>query len=381
MTKLKPRKVLLRRELKKELDHASVRNGAAEMVKRVAKGNWQSKVSAVDHKQIDGKHVYELQATFQKQKKSAVEEKQWNKILVDLIRLGQGSRWQLNKWEVLNLDGIPVKLEGEGEKSLIDISGKGVDTKDYFDKVNLDPGTHFDHIYDRTDQIMLVRSALEIAAETELKKRFNCVLFGDPGCAKTEILLSTARMLGVEGEAWLKLDATSTSEAGAQKLLLDSPYIPPVLFVEEIEKAEEKMLRWLLGICDERGEIRKTNFRVGYRAKDVKMLVIATVNNMDLFEKLMSGALASRFPNKIYCPRPDRTVMQMILEREVKSINGNPAWIEPTIKFCFDEMCWNDPRKLIPVCLQGRDRLLDGTYQKAVRSTLPPKNYGKGQND
>ena len=65
--------------------------------------------------------------------------------------------------------------------------------------------------------------------------------------------------------------------------------------------------------------------------------------------------------------------MQQILEREVKSINGDHAWIEPTLSFCMDKLGWNDPRKLIPVCLQGQNKLLDGTYQQALLKTLPPE--------
>ena len=103
------------------------------------------------------------------------------------------------------------------------------------------------------------------------------------------------------------------------------------------------------------------------------MLVLATVNDIALFEKVMSGALASRFPNKIYCPRPDRTVMGKILQREVQKVHGREEWIEPTLKFGLDEMHWDDPRKLIPICLQGKNDLLTGKYQLAIKSVQAPK--------
>jgi hypothetical protein len=65
--------------------------------------------------------------------------------------------------------------------------------------------------------------------------------------------------------------------------------------------------------------------------------------------------------------------MQKILEREILKSNGKTEWIEPTLKFCMDEEEINDPRKIIPICLCGRDDLLDGTYQKAIRETKKPK--------
>jgi hypothetical protein len=62
--------------------------------------------------------------------------------------------------------------------------------------------------------------------------------------------------------------------------------------------------------------------------------------------------------------------MKQILLREVRSINGKEEWIEPTLNFCVDELGVNDPRAIIPICLCGRDKLLDGTYQNTVRKTM-----------
>jgi energy-coupling factor transporter ATP-binding protein EcfA2 len=361
-------KVLLRRKTNKEeslekldtlietLSHKLLSGG---------KGNgWRCRKTRLKEPQKEGdQYVYLVPLSFDKTSgHRSAAERQWPSIQSRISKLLLSPRFM--GWELLDNDGKNI---GGAENVKIE------ETKNYFDGLNLVPQGNFDHIYDREAQILLVRSAIETAVKTELKKRFNCVLFGPPGCGKTEILLSIGKMLGKEGEAYLKFDATSTTEAGAQRLLLESPNIPPILIVEEIEKTDEKSLRWLLGICDERGEVRKTNFRIGHNAREVKMLVLATVNNMNLFNNLLAGALSSRFPNKIYCDRPDRSVMQQILEREVKSIKGDDAWIEPTLSFCMDKLGWNDPRKLIPVCLQGQHKLLDGTYQQALLKTLPPE--------
>lgn len=292
------------------------------------------------------------------------EDKQWTQICVFLARACQHSRFGDKPW----------KLEGEDEdddKPTVVTNHTSEQPKSWA-KVNTDPGDHFKHIYDRESQIMIVRSAIEAALITDMRNRFHCVLEGEPGCGKTEILLSIGEMLGKEHEAYIKFDATNATAAGTIKLLMELPVLPPVMIVEEIEKTDEKTLRWLLGVLDQRAEIRQTNYRVGHRQRRVPMLCLATVNNHQLFETLMSGALASRFPNKVYCPRPDRTIMEMILNREVEKVKGDPRWIEPTLKYCYDDNTITDPRAVVPVCLCGRDRLLDGSYQKDLDKVKHP---------
>lgn len=230
-------------------------------------------------------------------------------------------------------------------------------------------GNHFDHIFDREDQIKIVLSAVETAIQSNFDYRFHCVLYGEPACGKTEILDSLARMLGEEGDAYIKLDATSTTKAGVEKMLLDTnSKIPNILIVEELEKANEDNFRWMLGLLDSRSEIRKTTATDSLSRK-LKMLCLATVNNLDLFKKRMAGALYSRFSNKIYCPRPTKEVLRKILLREVEKFKGNPDWIDPAIDFCTNKLKINDPREIIPICLCGKDDLLDGSYQESLLKT------------
>lgn len=339
------------------------------------KNGWKVKKAKPEETEADGGLVYRTKISFSKiSGHMSKKDVQWQQILEAMTRKADGKNWQVESTtQDTSVTSAMSMLSGKSSKS-----ETSEEAKEYFKELKLEPANHFDHIYDRDAQILIVRSAIEAAMKTEMQKRFNCVLYGDPGCGKTEILLSIGKMLGEEGKAYLKFDATSTTEAGAKRLLLEADFIPPVLIIEEIEKADEKAFRWLLGIGDTRGEIRQTNYRVGNKQRDAKMLILATVNNMSLFESLMSGALSSRFPNKIYCDRPDRTVMSRILTREVDAIKGNHDWIEPTLKFGYDKLEWNDPRKLIPICLQGRDRLLgDGSYQKAILKTLHPTERKK----
>src|SRR5439155_24406399 len=146
-----------------------------------------------------------------------------------------------------------------------------------------------------------------------------------PGCGKTEILLAVERMLGPG--AVVKLDATMTSKAGAENLLLELAVVPPVLLVEELEKCDPANLPWLLGVLDQRGELIKTNARVGSVRKEARCLCLATVNDLGRFRAAFSGALASRFQHQVYCPRPGPEVLRRILVREVYARGGKEAWV------------------------------------------------------
>lgn len=236
--------------------------------------------------------------------------------------------------------------------------------------LNIPPET-FSRIYGREAQIRRVIDALSIGKDTNWNKRKHTLLSGPPGSGKTELCLALARALGQEGESWLWFDATSTTKAGALEQLMKAPSLPPVLFVEEIEKVQENALRWLLSIMDERGEIRRTNYRVGNQVRSVRLTVVATANNVNLLRSMDAGAIYSRFGNRIYCPPPSRDVLYKILEREVSEIGGDLLWVDAAIKFGHDQLHIEDCREIMNILLCGRDRLLNGEYQRDFLDTLP----------
>jgi hypothetical protein len=84
---------------------------------------------------------------------------------------------------------------------------------------------------------------------------------------------------------------------------------------------------------------------------------------------MMDGALASRFSHKIYCPRPGRQVLEQILLREVNKHDGDRTWIKPALDYCLDIEQTNDPRRIITVCLCGREKLLTGEYQRILQAS------------
>jgi hypothetical protein len=179
-------------------------------------------------------------------------------------------------------------------------------------------------------------------------------------------------MLGNEDEAYIYMNGAATSKAGAESKLGGASIIPPIMFIEEIEKTTEDSLRWLLTVLDERAELRKLNYRVDIR-KSVPILCIATANSEEKFEGFDSGSLASRFSSKVYCQRPERNVLKQILKREIDKLSGHGIettynWIDPTLDYCLNEEKNDDPRHVITVCLTGRDGLLDGSFQETLKA-------------
>jgi hypothetical protein len=318
--------------------------------------------------------VFGAKITFEKTKgrnDSDVAERQWENIVRFLAAACGHSKFGRFPWTII--DGVPSEMLEASEPE----EPMESEIKDYATlEEAAEPAGFFDHIFERDPQIEVVLSAVQAYRESDFQNRFHTVLHGPPACGKSEILVSLGRMLGEENEAFLKVDATTTTEAGMARLLLDAATIPPVVIIEEIEKADERSLRWLLGVLDQRAEIRRINARIGNRARNVQLLCLATANDMNLFRRVMSGALASRFSHEVYCPRPSRTVLERILRREVAKHGGREEWIEPTLKYCVDDRDMNDPRKIIPICMCGRDALLDGSYQKtldAIRTPPKPK--------
>ena len=318
--------------------------------------NWEAGVYDTDQVRENGGYKVIRKISFKKingQKRT--EQKYWTIIYNKLVKAATG----LRKWNVES---------AHAPKNIPQVVHVKDDVKDYA-PINLEMGDHFSHIFGLEPQIRRIMRSLKLAKQTNLQKRQHIVLFGLPGSGKTELLRAVGRMLGEEKVNYIEFDATSTTQAGAINVFLSSSFIAPILLVEEIEKTHPNDQRWMLGLLDQRAEIRQVNFRVGQRGKNIRVVCIATCNNIELFKSIQSGALASRF-RSCKCPRPPKDILYKILEREVMQIpNGKKEWIKPTLEFA-EELKITDPRDIIDVLLSGQDDLLTGLAQADYRATV-----------
>jgi len=231
---------------------------------------------------------------------------------------------------------------------------------------------YFQHLYGLNPHFGIVRKSIELGIASQWSKRSHTALIGPPGCGKSDICQTIKRMFGED--AVFEFDGTSTTAAGAIKMLSEAEILPRIIVIEEIEKAPEASMQFLLGILDLRAEIRKTTARANIQ-REMKLLAIATVNDYALFQKLQAGALASRFMNHVFFKRPSRDTLARILGREIRSIpDGKESWVTPALDYCFDRPKGKqitDPRKAISICLVGGDDLLDGSYQAMLEATSP----------
>lgn len=318
--------------------------------------------------------VYLAHLTFKKERESDRDESQMEEI----IKIACQAAASHGKWSFIPSQSQTTKVEtttevkDDEEEYDVEVQPKiqikSVEKPSEFPEIQTELGNNFDGIYDRDAQIQIIHSAI-VAFKTSKKiNKFHTVLYGEPACGKTQILESFYQTVGEDVAK--KIDATSSTQAGIQKMLTDKSFRASILIIEEIEKAEEKALRFLLALLDQRSEVRKITFRSNLDQR-VDVLCLATVNDMEMFGRVMSGALASRFSNKLYCPRPSLEILRKILTREVIKVNGNEKWIDPTIEYC-EEKGIRDPRTATTICLCGQDKLLNGTYQEYLKKVEAP---------
>ncbi len=361
----------LQKESLRRLDAGVIRQQVAYIIKRMldaGRGDvWDCKPHISQPKQSGDHWLYSCTLSFTRIGRKVNDNVQQSQY-ENMLRLGQAAG-NSSSWSILELESTEKTVSTSAGETIVSETPSA--PKTYTDKLNLNLADHFANIYDREAQIETVHSALRAFNESDYNNRFHCVLWGEPACGKTAIAKAFSKMLG--NDAVLELDATSTTKAGAERILLESESLPPVLICEEIEKTDEASLRWLLSALDQRAEVRKVTHNKGLRQRDVKMFCIATVNDIGLFRKVMAGALSSRFTWQLECPRPSKDVLRKILEREVALVSGDRAWIEPALTWCVDEACTNDPRQCVAVCLCGREKLLTGEYQRTLSKIISKK--------
>lgn len=269
-------------------------------------------------------------------------------------------------WTLIQVDGAEYAAP-DSEDAVTDKIDK--EMIGYADcEIPADFDSYFSHLYGLDAQISRVKSALKAAIRSGFRNRFNVVLVGPPGCGKSDIALSLQKALG--SDSVMSFDATSTTAAGFIKDVNDRDILPRVMTFEELEKAGTDAMVPLLGVTDQRGEIKKVTAR-GKVDRAVKVLAIATVNDYERFETMQAGALSSRFSNVVFFEKPGREVLSQILHREIQKDGGDPEWVKPALDYC-EQHGIDDPRQVIAFCLTGADDLLTGEYQKMMDATSKP---------
>jgi len=287
-----------------------------------------------------------------------------------LATMDDKAKLPANRWRIAEVDGVEY-IPTKGAAITVDSSEEigyvpfEIPADHLWYSETRDGSGAFDHLYGMEDYVAIIKATLEAAVKSRWEQRVNIELVGPPACGKSELCKALKRLLGAESV--LEFDGTSTTMAGAQQELSEREELPRVLLIEEIEKAPESSLPWLLSVLDLRGEVRKTTAR-GNILKEVHMVGICTVNNEEVFDNLASGALASRFSMPLTFRRPTREILWKILYREINKCDGDEAWIEPTLEYA-EKIGLTDPRKMIAICLTGRERLLDGSWQAMLTRT------------
>jgi hypothetical protein len=243
--------------------------------------------------------------------------------------------------------------------------------------------TFFQGVYERDEHIRIIHDAVidYVTTLAAWRKdhsvevaRSHLLLKGKPAGAKTTLFERFKKWYetaspGADHVTFV--DMQTATKAGLENWLLDQAErgdLADIVVLEEIEKLQP--LDNLLPLVSLMGSgyIAKLNARVGHRRQLANILVWATCNDETLVRRWRNGAIWSRFSKKLHCARPSRELMKRILLDTVERIGGNPAWADKALEFAYDIMPkavgypLDDPRE-IKGLLDGRDRLLDGSYQ------------------
>jgi len=339
-----------------------------------------------------------LEKTGGRGRQGEVEYKQWEDIKAMFVQSGLAAKFADDPWNVsfdeeileelpvidLKENQSPIKEPNIGEvrtvlaadtDRILDWKDLQIPNELLESDESLSKHPAFSDLYDIGPQIRTVLSAIKRAVDTNGQSRYHSVLYGEPGCGKTSTLRAVEKLFGPG--AVLHLDATSTTKAGIEKLFFtDLVDYPRLVFLEEAEKASEEGLKIWLGALDDRGELRKVNFRQT-QVREIQILFFCTANNKRAFDNMMGtgsgepGALSSRCVNEIQFPRPAESTLRKILEKEIDTKGGNRDWVTPCLNLAR-ELGVADPRK-VKAFLTGGDRLMDGTFQsdqRAIRGLL-----------
>lgn len=331
----------------------------------------------------DNQYLYKIKLEFDRKKEVSSDKLNSELVLINEILIKSGASAKFKPaWEVTNLSpdwnkNFSTEQKSESNSDVVDFERaltldqiKIPEVLIYGSDDEIESHEAFKGIYGRAKHIRIIASSLKRMIVTNGQKRNHILLYGLPGCAKSHILMGWMKILGNGG--YFTINANSATKPGIEKMFLTrfrETGVPPVCFIEEIEKTAESVLSVWLSVLDDRAEVRKINF-VNQEKTEAKVLYIATANDKVLFDRLhggrigFPGALSSRFTKQLYLPRPDREILKRILLRDVQLYGGKSSWVEPCLEIA-QELGTNDPRIVLSL-LDGQDRLLDNSYKEDI---------------
>lgn len=236
----------------------------------------------------------------------------------------------------------------------------------------------FSHIFGLGHVIRMVIRAIHHAAETRGKHMGHTILWGEPGSAKSCLMDAVIDYVNQPVIQWnpeyravLRIDADSSTRAGIINKFItlanSVEQLAPIVFAEEVEKTSEDLWKGLLSAFDARQRIHKLTNR-GDRRAHTPILGLATANSISKFESFLSGAIASRFSNKIEVSRPTPYVMEQILLNKIDEMGGDREWAQAAMELAHRHKI-RDPRQIINFLI-GREGLLDGTYAEDFEANM-----------
>jgi hypothetical protein len=216
-------------------------------------------------------------------------------------------------------------------------------------------------IYGLDPQIRLIWDSLTSLVESDFQHRSHVCCYGQPGSGKTTVCNRFYEIISAHSPqgSILRFTASQTTKAGLENILIEAHPKPSLIVLEEIDKTPQDNVSALLDICNTDGLLRKANARDGMKEIPMQSLVICTVNNLIRFKGYHDGALASRFSQKVFFPRPNPEVLRLIALREIRKMKGDERWAKKALAQLASEGT-NDPRRLRAI-LTSRKRLMDGT--------------------
>lgn len=357
---------ITRRKLKKVAEAAS-RNRTLGFEAKV--GKLEDPVLVIDEATKEEVHCYRVRIRLIKESvrnQNTVDEK-FQHVLRVLTRCANSEGWSVSV--DTPHQGLVKQEKGEGE---VVVSPEPIRlpfkppalTKEVF-------GTFFAGVYERDAHIRTIHDALRACVDSHGEILSHVLLYGLPGAAKT--------VMCKRFKSWYEQDLPedaaqrvlftnniSTTKAGLENMLLglaEEKALPYLLIMDEIEKQPLENLLCLNTVMSE-GVITKLNARVGHRREEAKFTVVGICNDETKLRSFQNGHMWSRFTHKLRCVRPSKELCRHILREEVTKIpEASPEWADAALEFGWEKMRQRDIRE-IKGHLDGRERLLDGSWQK-----------------